>query len=156
MRLRPWNCARACNLRQFPVRCKACGARIRAAFRAQKAVLEIRPPGGPAGWVDIRAPGLTRTPYQAKARVTVCIVSPTQARLLLGWSCARRTWCCPSAAGHTSPVRMQQLKQRRRRSATFLCVCVVSDIHAGSNGQKRLMMFSRKRKKCCLTHAGPL
>ena len=63
-------------------RCRARGARIRAAFWAQKTVLEIRPPGGPAGWVKMRAPGMIRTPCQAKARVTVRIVSPTQARLL--------------------------------------------------------------------------
>ena len=57
---------------------------------AQDAVLEIRRPGGPAGWVKMRAPGMIRTPCQAKARVTVRIVSPTQAHLLFVLSCARR------------------------------------------------------------------
>ena len=40
------------------------------------------PLGGPAGWDKVCAPGVMRMPCQAKARVTVGIVSHAQAQLL--------------------------------------------------------------------------
>ena len=77
--------------------CEVQGTRSRfwAGNWAQNPVLKIRPSGGPAGWDKVCAPGVIRTPCQARF---VCV------------SCARPRWCGPCANGHPSPVRMEQLK----------------------------------------------
>ena len=64
------------------VRYRARGPRFWAGNWAQNPVLKIRPSGGPAGWDKVCAPGVIRTPCQAKARVTVGMVSHAQARLV--------------------------------------------------------------------------
>ena len=93
------------------VRYRARGPRFWVGNWAQNLVLKIKPPSGPAGWYKVCAPGVIRTPCQAKARVTVGMVSQAQARLVL---CAV---LCPSQMVPSlqtvtrSPVRMGQLKR---------------------------------------------
>jgi hypothetical protein len=67
----------------FAVRYRARGPRFWVGNWAQNLVLKIKPPSGPAGWYKVCAPGVIRTPCQAKARVTVGMVSQAQARLVL-------------------------------------------------------------------------
>ena len=102
--------------------CEVQGTRseIWARIWAQNPVLKIRPSSGPAGWDKVCVPGVIRMLCQAKARVTVGMVSHAQARPVL---CVV---LCPSQRGRSLCKRAPFSSQNGATEAMTPPFCSIS------------------------------